>query len=123
MPHNNVNSAKAYYQALNDKNLPMAAEFLHPDITLVSPLGTLKDKDAVINSLKPFTDLFNALTIRAAMGSGDQVMLTCDLDCPAPMGLFKTAILLTFKEGLIYSSELFYDGRPLEKKKDTLFNQ
>lgn len=119
---NNVDLAKAYYQAMNAKDLPSLGAFLHDDVTLLSPLGSLNGKEEVINSLKHFVTIFNKLTIRAAMGSGDQVMLACDLDCPAPIGIFRTAILLTFKDGKIYSSELFYDGRPLEKKAHVIFN-
>jgi hypothetical protein len=51
------------------------------------------------------------------------VMLAYDLDCPAPIGLFRGAVLLTFQEGLIMRYELFYDARPFEKKKDEIFAQ
>lgn len=122
MVTNNVDLAKAYYQAINEKDLPALGTFLHDDVTLLSPLGSLKGKEAVLSSLKHFVTIFTKLTIRAAMGTADQVMLAVDLDCPAPIGIFRTAILLSFKDGKIYSSELFYDGRPLEKKANTLFN-
>lgn len=122
MVTNNVDLAKAYYEALNEKNILKAEHYLHQDVSLLSPLGSLKGKAAVLNSLKHFVTIFKSLSIRAAMGSENQVMLVCDLDCPAPIGIFRTAILLTFKDGTIYSSELFYDGRPLEKKANTIFN-
>lgn len=119
---NNVTLARAYYQAMSEKNLSALEKFLHPDASVLSPLGSVKGKPAVLNSAKHFMNLFNTLTIRAAMGAGDQVMLAADLDCPQPVGLFKAAMLVTCKEGLIYSVELFYDARPLVQKKDELFN-
>lgn len=122
MVTNNVALAKAYYEALNEKNISKAEQFLHPDVSLLSPLGSLKGKQDVVKSLHHFIQIYDTLSIRAAMGDKDQVMLAVDLHCPAPIGLFRTAILLDFKDGKIYSSELFYDGRPLEKKANTIFN-
>lgn len=122
MAPDNVHVARAYYEALNEKNISKAEHYLHPEVSLLSPLGSLQGKQAVVQSLHHFIQIYQTLSIRAALGSEDQVMLACDLHCPAPIGLFKTAILLTFKDGKIYSSELFYDGRPLEKKANTIFN-
>lgn len=67
------------------------------------------------NAVKNFMTVFNKLTIRAACGHGDQVMLAYDLDCPAPFGLIRGAVLLTFKEDLIMGYELYYDARPFQK--------
>lgn len=122
MTPNNVYLARAYYEALNEKNIAKAEHYLHSEVSLLSPLGSLQGKQEVVQSLHHFVHIYETLSIRAALGAGDQVMLVCDLYCPAPIGLFRTAILLTFKDGKIYSSELFYDGRPLEKKANTIFN-
>jgi ketosteroid isomerase-like protein len=122
MVTNNVALAKAYYEALNEKNISKAEHYLHPDVSLLSPLGSLQGKQEVVKSLHHFIQIYDTLSIRAAMGDTDQVMLAVDLHCPAPIGLFRTAILLDFKDGKIYSSELFYDGRPLEKKANAIFN-
>jgi hypothetical protein len=35
--------------------------------------------------------------------------------------IFRTASLVTIKDGLIVHIELFYDARPLEKKRDSIF--
>lgn len=122
MVTNNVALAKAYYEALNEKNISKAEHYLHPDVSLLSPLGSLQGKQEVVKSLHHFIQIYDTLSIRAAMRDTDQVMLAVDLHCPAPIGLFRTAILLDFKDGKIYSSELFYDGRPLEKKANAIFN-
>ena len=56
------------------------------------------------------------------MGSDDKVMLVIDLDCPAPIGLFRAAALMAFEDNLIIRNELFYDARPLMNKKDEIFS-
>lgn len=118
----NLASAVAYYQAMNNKDLSVIQKYLHPEVRLISPLADVTGKDAVFNSVKHFLAVFNKLTIRAQCGNGDQVMLAYDLDCPAPIGLFRGAVLLTFQEGLIIRYELFYDARPFERKKDEIFS-
>jgi hypothetical protein len=123
MSEKNIASAEAYYQAMNNKDISIIEKYLHPEVRLISPLADIKGKDAVFNSVKHFLAIFNTLTIRAKFGAGDRVMLAYDLDCPPPIGLYRGAVLLTFSEGLIIGYELFYDARPLERKKDEIFTQ
>jgi hypothetical protein len=123
MSEKNIASAVAYYQAMNNKDLSGIEKYLHPEVRLIGPLADITGKDAVLNSVKHFLAVFNKLTIRAQFGTGDQVMLAYDLDCPAPIWLFRGAVLLTFQEGLIIRYELFYDARPFVKKKDEIFTQ
>lgn len=122
MSEKNVAAAVAYYQAMNNKDFSLLERYLHPAVRLISPLADITGKDAVLNSVKHFLDVFNTLTIRARCDDGDQVMLAYDLDCPSPIGLFRGAVLLTFEEGLIIGYELFYDATPFQKKKDEIFS-
>lgn len=123
MSEKNITSAVAYYQAMSNKDLSIMGKYLHPQVQLIGPLADITGKAAVLNSIKHFLGIFNKLTVRAKFGEGDQVMLAYDLDCPAPIGLYRGAVLLTFQEGLIIRYELFYDARPLEKKKEEIFTQ
>jgi hypothetical protein len=121
MSEKNLTSAVAYYQAMNNKDLIALEKYLHPEVRLISPLADITGKEAVLNSIKHFLAVFNALTIRAQCSNADHVMLAYDLDCPPPIGLYRGAVLLTFQDGLIIRYELFYDARPFEKKKDEIF--
>jgi hypothetical protein len=121
MSEKNLTSAVAYYQAMNNKDLYTIEKFLHPDVRLISPLADITGKEDVFNSVRHFLAVFNTLTVRAQFSSGTQAMLAYDLDCPAPIGLYRGAVLLTFQEDLIIRYELFYDTKPLAKKKDEIF--
>lgn len=123
MSEKNLASAVAYYQAMNNKDLSIMEKYLHPEVRLISPLADITGKDAVLNSVKHFLAIFNKLTIRAQFGNNDQAMLAYDLDCPAPIGLYRGAVLLTFQEGLIIRYELFYDASPIEKMKNEIFSK
>jgi hypothetical protein len=73
---------------------------------------------------KRFATLVKGIVVRAKFGSDDQKMLADDVDFDEPIGICRTAVLMTFKNGLIASIELFYDARPFEKnlKKDAIFS-
>ena len=116
MSEKNLASAVAYYQAMNNKDLSTMEKYLHPEVRLIGPLADIKGKDAVLSSLKHLLSLLHKLTIRTQLGTGDQVMLAYDIEFPAPIGLSRAAVLLTFQEGLINRYELFFDARPFEKR-------
>ncbi len=118
----NTPRAEAYYESVGNKEMAGAERYLHPDVQLIGPLAEMTGKEAVLKAVKGFLTIFKSLTIRAKFGSGDQVMIAYDLDCPAPVGNFRAAVLLTFRDDLIARLELFYDGRPFEEKKEEIFS-
>ncbi len=115
MSEKNIAIAITYYQAMNNKDLSTLEKYLHPEVRLIGPLADIKGKDAVLNSVKHLIGFFNKLTIRAQFGAEDRVMLAYDIDFPAPIGVSRAAVLLTFQDGLIIRYELFFDARPFEK--------
>jgi hypothetical protein len=118
----NLNTALSYYQFMSQKNISELGQYLHPDIELISPLSTIKGIPAVLNACKGFVQIFHELKIKSQFSSDNQVMLAIDLDCPKPLGIFHTAVLMTFKDNLIVRNELFYDARPLVTKQSEIFS-
>ena len=123
MSNKNVAITQAYYTAMAEKNITEVAQYLHPDVRLISPFAIVESKEAVVQAAKGFSSLFKTINIRAAFSSDDQVMLTIDFDFPAPIGILRSAILMTFRDGLIIENELFFDTRVLETKKDEVYSQ
>ena len=116
MTEKNVASAVAYYKAMADKDLTSMARHLHPDVRLVTPMEELTGKEAVLEAAKRLLPLINSIKVHAKFGSEDQAMLTYDMEFAEPIGVTRTAVLMTFKDGLIERSELFFDARPFGKK-------
>lgn len=116
MTEKNVASAVAYYRAMADKDLTGMARHLHPDVRLVTPMEELTGKEAVLAAVKPLVTLIKSIKVHAKFGSGDQAMLTFDMQFAEPIGVVRTAVLMTFKDALIARSELFFDARPFGKK-------
>lgn len=116
MTENNIATALAYYQAMNNKDLAMMGKYLHPNVQFIGAFAELEGKETVLNAVKGILALLNKLTIRAQFESGDQVMLAYDIEYQMPIGHSRTAALLTFQEGLITRYEVFFDARPFAKK-------
>ncbi len=116
MTEKNIISAKAYYEAINNRNLAEAEKYLDSNVEYMGPLTNMSGKKAVVNGIKYFMTVFEKLNIRTVIGSKDQVILIYDLDCPAPIGNVRTAVLMDFKNHLISKVELFFDPRPFERK-------
>jgi hypothetical protein len=111
-----VTIAQAYYQAMNAKDVPSLATYLHPHVVLIGPLAQLSGKEAVVEGAQKATAFFKNITIRAAFGSDTQAMLAYNWEFPAPIGTLRAAALLTIQDNLIIRIELFFDARSFEKK-------
>ena len=112
MNNDNIVSALAYYKAFEDKDLQSIAKHLHPDVQFVAPMGESKGRDAVVEAAKRLVSLIKSIDVRAKFASGDQVALIYDMHLTAPVDVCPTAVLMTFKDGLIARTELYYDARP-----------
>jgi ketosteroid isomerase-like protein len=122
MHKNLIELAEAYYSAITKKNHAGMEQLLHPQVTFRSPLAELTGRPAVLEAAKNFGQATQSLTVRSKFGSGDQAMLVFDVVFPAPVGKFPAASLLTFKDGLIASIELFLDSRAVMVKKEEIFS-
>ena len=116
MVEKNIMLANAYYQAMNEKDFLSVEKYWHPDARLITPFGERKGVEAILPAVKEFMNFFKTLTIRASFGSENQAMLVVDLDCPLPIGILRSAVLMTFKNDSIIQSELFFDTQQLMKK-------
>jgi hypothetical protein len=111
----NAASAEAYYQAMNDKDLAGMARHLHPDVRVSGPLYDLTGKDAVLEEVERLLPLVQSVGVSSKFGSTDQAMLAIDLEFAGSIGICRSAVLMTFKDGLIARSEIFFDPRPFQK--------
>jgi ketosteroid isomerase-like protein len=112
---NNLISAEGYYQALQKRDFVGITRHLQPEVRFSGPLSDLTGKETVLDAAKRFLTLLKGLTRHATFGSSEKAMLTYDVDFGEPVGDWHTAVLMTFKDGLIANLKLFYDARPTEK--------
>lgn len=119
----NVASAEAYYGAMKEKDLAAMAKHLHPDVQFVGPMAEFAGKEKVLEAARGLHQFITDIRMNARFGSQNQAMLAFDMDLTEPLGMCRSAVLMTFKDSLIAKIELFYDARPFEKnlKKDAIF--
>lgn len=107
---NNKEIACAYYTAMGQKNVAAMAQYLDKNVQLVGPLGTRSGKEAVLEVVEKHVAFFHALTIHVVVAEHEHVMLTMDMDFPAPVHTLQTAVHLTLHNELITNIELFFDA-------------
>jgi len=109
--------ARNYYSAMENKSVQELEKYLDPDVQFISPLGKMSGKENVLNAAKGFMNIFDSLEIKQKLDNDQgSAVVVFDLMCPAPIGTFRAATLMTIKDNLITKMELFYDPRPFEKK-------
>ncbi len=109
---NYLQMAESYYQAMNEKDLAKVKQYWHPEVQLISPFARESQGGSISDAMTRFMAAFTNLKVRAKFGSGDQVMLAIDVEYPLSVGKLTTAVLMTFRDNLIGSIELFHDTKP-----------
>ena len=108
-------SGEAYLKAWDNKDLEGIAKYLHPEVHFIGPMTETTGKEKLVQSAKRMFGLLKTLEVRSKFAFGDQAIFTYDFVCEDPIGVCRTAELMTFKDGLIGRIELFFDARPFEK--------
>src|ERR1700678_1803367 len=105
----------AYDKAMNDRDVPRMARYLHPDVPLVIPMEHLTGKEAVLEATKKLSTHIQSIKMHAKFGSEEQEMVSYDMTFDEPIGVCRAAALMTFKDGLIARNEVFFATRPFDK--------
>jgi hypothetical protein len=121
MIEQNINNAEAYYMAMHNKDVVALARYLHNDVKFIGPLAEVDGKENVVAAATKFMQFLNSIRIRTKFGSENQAIVVYEMNCLPPIDIFKAVTLMTFKDSLIISLELFYDARPFERKRDDIF--
>ena len=111
MTQRKVASAEAYYQAMGDQDFAGMAQRLHPDARLVTPMEELTREGGgscrCQATPQPHQEHQSSIKVHARFASEDQAMPTSDMEFAQPIGVTRTAVLMTFRDSLIARSELF----------------
>src|SRR5258708_2303203 len=108
-------TGEAYLKAWHEKDLEGIAKYLHPEVRFTGPMAQITGKEGMLQSARRMFGLLQALKVRSKFASGDQAIFTYDFICAEPIGVCRTAELMTFQNDLISRIELFFDARPFEK--------
>lgn len=118
-----LKSGESYYKAMLAKDFDKMASFLHEEVVFIGPLAEMKGKESVVVAAKNLSQILKDIEFRSRFSSGKQIMFAYDFLFPEPIGKLRSAVLMEFTDQLISKIELFYDGRPFEKKKNEIFGK
>jgi hypothetical protein len=110
--------AQEYLAAWKRKDAGGIARLVHPDVRLKSPIAELAGREPFLTMCRKIFPQLEDVVVRATFATETQAMIAYDFVMKAPLGLTRTANLMTFDGDLIRSVELFFDARPFEKPID-----
>lgn len=114
--------AERYYRHLLGKDFEAMGACVHPEVQLISPLAAISGKDAVVEAAKNLSQILSHIEFRAKFAEANRIMFAYDFFFPDPIGTLRSAVLMEFKDHLISRIELFYDARPFDTQKETIFS-
>jgi hypothetical protein len=115
-----VEIAEEYLAAWKRKDAGGIAKLLHSDVHLESPIADLKGRETFLATCRKIFPRLKDVVVRARFASEKQAMLVYDFVLKEPIGVTRTANLMTFDGELIRSIELFFDAMPFEKTVDQI---
>lgn len=118
----NLNLAESYYNAMLAKDFDKMESYLHDNVHFIGPLAEMQGKEQIVTAAKNFGGILQDIQIRSRFASHDQIMFAYDMVAPKPIGKFRAAVLMEFRDLLISKIELFYDARPFVEKKSDIFD-
>jgi len=103
--------ARAYGEAMSNKDVDAIVKISADDIVCTSPIGKTTGVAAFRGFQEGFARMIKKLDIRAAYGDETQAVLIYAVEThPVPHSL--VAELIQIKDGKIVSTELIYDATP-----------
>jgi hypothetical protein len=103
---------EAYTRAWSKRDLTAILACMSPDVDFRSANANSHGREAYAAATARFLPLVDRVDVRAMLADGDRAMIAYDFVCVQPIGTSSVAELLTFKNGLIASSEIFFDTAP-----------
>ena len=118
----NLEIVRAYYDAINRKQVDVAADQLAEHVEIHSPLGSKYRKADMVEALKGFATLVQQITMTTEYPVDDHIMLAYDMLFPEPIGVLRAARLIKLHQQKIVHIELFYDAQKVLSKKELIYS-
>jgi len=101
-----------YLEGWNRKDASAFAAVLAPDVRFKGPLAETEGRDPFLAAVTRMFPMVEKLALRALFTEEDRALAVYDFICAPPVGCLRTAELIELRDGLIVSSELFFDTAP-----------
>ena len=113
-----MNLGEVYYQALQNKDIDAVGRLIHDDVVLSGPMmDDLHGREAFLEGCKQWFSMLIKIVSHEQFAAGDQAVFIKEVHYPEPIGMVRTADMMTFRDGLLIKAELFYDASPMAAMK------
>ena len=102
-----------YLEAWNRKDVSAFAAVLAPDARFKGPMAQTEGREAFLAAVTRMLPMVEKLELRTLFTQDSRALAVYDFICAPPVGCLRTAELIELRDGLIVSSELFFDTAPL----------
>ena len=103
--------ARAYINAIANKDVPAILALSAQDVTCTSPLGRIRGLESFRGFQEGFARMLTNVSVLALHGDDEQAVVVYDVEThPVPHAL--VAELLQVCNGKLTSTEVIYDGTP-----------
>jgi ketosteroid isomerase-like protein len=106
---------RSYLESWDRKDLTGIGKYLQPQVHFKSPTSETTGKEVFLEAAKRIFPLLHGVTVRFVFVCGEQAAAIYDFNCLEPVGVSRTAELITFQDGLIARVELFFDASPFAR--------
>lgn len=104
--------AKAYFEAMANKDIEKLMTLVSDKVTTTSPLGNLEGRESFQNFAEGFARMINKLTLITAFGDNKEAVIVYHSNT-IPVPDATVAEYIVVEDNKISSVQVIYDGTPL----------
>lgn len=104
--------AERYLRAWRDRDWDALRSLVSPDVTRVTPNGTIRSADAFLERARWLGTKLDHLDLFATFVGADKICLLYDFHAVPPLGRTPTAEYLQVADGRVATIQLIFDPRP-----------
>lgn len=115
MSVNAMEIGEAYLNALGKRDIAKITSMVDPAIWLKMPMAEVFNQNDFIMAVRRMLANLRELHILSKFSSGNQAMFLYEITFNDPVGVVRTASLMTMEGDKIKEMEVIFDARPFER--------
>jgi hypothetical protein len=116
MQTNALELGEAYIRALSEKNLEKIEGYVDPALRFKSPVMESSTAKNFLKAVQRLLANMKSMRVKSKFSSENRAIFTYEMDFGPPIGIVRSANLMTIEGDKIKEMELFFDARPFDEK-------
>lgn len=107
-------TVQTYLRGWKQRDPAAIAGILSDDVTFKGPMARTQGREAFMAAVAGMLPMVKDIDPRGLYFDGERAVAVYDVVCAEPIGICRTAELLTVEGDKLVASEVFFDARPFE---------